>query len=126
MPLAALDAQLQKRGFYFYPANPYFYTAPYVPGGTNTAVKNWLTNSDPATGKPNMGAAFNYNLIIHDPGAYAHNRYYIKRLIYDSIDWLDDNNLNSSVSATLNALPDSTTYKQNAITYLLGTTGQRP
>jgi len=123
---AALDAQLQKRGFYFYPAHPYFYTAPYVVGGTNTGVKNWLTNSDPATGKSNMGAAFNYNLLVHDPGAYTHNRYYTKRLIYDAIDWLDDDNLNSSVSSTLNALPDSTTYKQGAITYVLSTTGQRP
>jgi hypothetical protein len=123
---AALDAQLQMRGFYFYAANPYFFTAPYVVGGTNTAVKNWLTNGDSSTGKPNMGAAFNYNLLVHDPGAYTHNRYYTKRLIYDAIDWLDDDNLNSSVSATLNALPDSTTYKQGAITYLLTTTGERP
>lgn len=52
------------------------------------------------TGKNNMGAAFNLNLLKHDPGAYAHNRVYAKKLIYDSIDWLDDNNINGSVDLT--------------------------
>jgi len=66
-----------------------------------------------------MGAAFNYNLLKHDPGAFAHNSNYVKRLIYDSIDWLDDNQLNHSAGVTLNALPDSTTFKAGAITYLL-------
>ena len=67
-----------------------------------------------------MGAAFNYNVLEHDPGAFAHNRYYSKRLIYDAIDWLDGNTLNDSVSATLNAL-DATDhpYKATAISYLL-------
>jgi hypothetical protein len=51
-----------------------------------------------------MGAAFNFNLFEHDPGAYAHNRYFVKRLIYDSIDWLDDNQLNFSVGTTLNCI----------------------
>jgi hypothetical protein len=50
-----------------------------------------------------MGAAFNFNLFEHDPGAYVHNRYYVKRLIYDSLDWLDDNLMNYSVGATLTA-----------------------
>lgn len=71
------------------------------------------------TGSHNMGAAFNYNLLKHDPGAFAHNSYYVKRLIYDSIDWLDDNQINHSVGITLNALPDTTPYKANAINYLL-------
>ncbi len=48
-----------------------------------------------------MGAAFNFNLLEHDPGAYAHNRIYTKRLIYDSIDWVDDGIMNYSVGATL-------------------------
>ena len=37
------------------------------------------------------------------PGAYVHNRMYTKRLIYDSIDWVDDNIMNYSVGATLTA-----------------------
>lgn len=49
-----------------------------------------------------MGAVFNYFVLYYDPGAYAHNNAYVKRMIYDSIDWLDDGVLNSSVSSTFN------------------------
>ncbi len=56
------------------------------------------------TGEKNMGAAFNLNLLIHDPGAYTHNRNYAKRLIWDSIDWADDETMNNSVMATVDAL----------------------
>ena len=67
-----------------------------------------------------MGAAFNYNLLVHDPGAVAHNRFYARRVIYDSIDWMDDNVLNFSVGATLNALdPAVAPYKAEAITFLI-------
>ena len=101
-------------------------------GGTNTAAKNWLSTGDSdktgaTTGKHNMGAAFNYNLLEHDPGAYAHNRYYAKRLIYDSIDWLDDNIINNSVSATLDSATHAgKTYQTGAKSYILSSTGGRP
>jgi hypothetical protein len=114
----------------------------------NVPVKNWQTGADhsgaggelatsvtatlpscslitgngtgtPGTGKNNMGAAFNFNLLEHDPGAYVHNRMYVKRLIYDAIDWLDDGLMNYSVGATLDALPPATLYKAEAMTYLL-------
>jgi hypothetical protein len=112
------------------------YTGPTVTTATysiirTTGVTSWLTTGDAdttgaTTGKNNMGAAFNYNLLEHDPGAFAHNRYYSKRLIYDAIDWLDDNILNDSVSATLNALNATEhPYKANAISYLL-VSGGRP
>ena len=88
--------------------------------------KKWHSTSSPESdisisGSNNMGAAFNYNLLIHDRGGVAHNRYYTRRLIYDSIDWLDDNLLNNSVGATLNTLSgtDETVFKENAITYLI-------
>ncbi len=85
------------------------------------SAQSWLTTTTPAypsatidtdttgntTGKNNMGAAFNFNLFEHDPGGYAHNRYYVKRLIYDSIDWLDDNQMNFSVGSTLNTICSS-------------------
>lgn len=120
---AALDAlkdQLANRGFYFQTKNPYFFTTPTG----STRISNWKSAGDTsangrATGEQNMGAAFNYNLLEHDPGAFAHNSFYVKRLIYDSVDWLDDNQLNNSVGSTLNALPDSTPYKTDAIRYLL-------
>jgi hypothetical protein len=68
------------------------YTGPTSTGAAYTIIgsskQNWLTAGDTdatgnTTGKNNMGAAFNFNLFEHDPGAYAHNRYYVKRLLYD-------------------------------------------
>ena len=120
--LKALNAQLEARGFYFFEKNPYFFNSA---AGT-AAVTNWVDASDSSlngrlTGEQNMGAAFNYNLLKHDPGAYAHNRFYTKRLIYDAIDWLDDHTMNYSVGTTLNGLPAGTSYKANAIAYLLAT-----
>ena len=47
-----------------------------------------------------MGACFNINLLIRDPGEFAHARTYSRRLIYDTIDFLDDKTINLSVSAT--------------------------
>ncbi|MBI5675100.1 MAG: C-type polyheme cytochrome OmcB [Nitrospirae bacterium] len=111
--LDALSAQLALKGFNFTTGYPYF------------SNKNWLSPGDTdktgdTTGKHNMGAAFNFNLLVHDPGAVAHNRYYTRRVIYDSIDWIDDNTLNYSVGATLNALdPEVALYKADAITFLI-------
>ena len=54
------------------------------------------------------------------PARYVHNRMYVKRLIYDSLDWLDDGVMNYSVGATLDALDPATyPYKAEAMTYLL-------
>jgi hypothetical protein len=44
-----------------------------------------------------MGAVYNFYMLYYDPGAFAHNRRYAKRLIFDSMDWLDDGKLNKSV-----------------------------
>jgi hypothetical protein len=105
------------------------YTGPTVSGaayaimqtGSANAVKDWdVTDQGEAYGKNYMGSAFNFNLLEHDPGAYVHNRTYVKRLIYDSIDWLDDNLMNNSVGATLDALSGTIyTWKAGAMTYLL-------
>ncbi len=88
--LEALRLELAKNGFTFLEVFPYF---------SNT---DWTSAGDPS-GKNNMGAAFNLNLLIHEPGAYVHNLQYAKKLIYDSIDYLDDGILNSSVESTLGA-----------------------
>ncbi|MDD2897993.1 MAG: cytochrome c3 family protein [Desulfuromonadaceae bacterium] len=61
--------------------------------------------TDPLTGSTyqirsaaySMGAAYNFYMLYYDPGAFAHNRRYVKRLIFDSMDWLDDGKLNKSV-----------------------------
>ncbi|MEK6742797.1 MAG: hypothetical protein AABZ15_04275 [Nitrospirota bacterium] len=89
--------------------------------GSANAVKDWdVTNMGETYGKHFMGSAFNFNLFEHDPGAYVHNRTYVKRLIYDSIDWLDDTMMNNSVGTTLNAMSGTVyAWKANAMTYLL-------
>jgi hypothetical protein len=121
--------------------------SPHCQMNSNLPVRNWQTDGtsnftpsqnattgawsctstvanpgETGTGRNNMGAAFNFNLLEHDPGAYVHNRIYTKRLIYDSMDWLDDNNMNFSVGATLSALcagGGAPSYCVEAITYLL-------
>jgi hypothetical protein len=76
---------------------------PTLSGSNWTCVSTVNVTGTPGTGQNNMGAAYNFNLLEHDPGAYVHNRMYTKRLIYDSIDWADDNVMNYSVGATLEA-----------------------
>jgi hypothetical protein len=53
------------------------------------------------------GAAFNLNLLSREPYAYVHARTYTRRLIYDSIDYLDDGLMNQSVQTYVESL---TTY----------------
>lgn len=92
----------------------------------SASTRDWLSPGDTdgtgnTTGKNNMGAALNRYMLDsgQEPGAFTHNRYYVKRLLYDSMDWLDDGALNYSVGATLNALPAATSYKAGAMSYLL-------
>jgi hypothetical protein len=133
------------------------YSDPKTDCTQNVPVKNWQTGADhsgaggefstsavatmpsctqitgndtgtPGTGPNNMGAAFNFNLLEHDPGAYVHNRMYAKRLIYDSIDWLDDGMMNYSVGTILcsecalsctGSGVDTKTWCAGAVEYLL-------
>jgi hypothetical protein len=79
---------------------PYFYDKSKLPAVS--AVTDWtrggaLTNAE---AKKLMGACFNINLLKRDPAAFAHARTYARRLIYDSIDFLDDKAMNMSVGAT--------------------------
>ncbi len=111
--LEALEVQLENSGYTFLGGYPYF------------ANRDWTSVADPS-GRNNMGAAFNFNLLEHDPGAYAHNSFYTKRLIYDSIDWLDDNKLNDSVAVTLDsALHSGTDYQEGAKSYILSASSGR-
>ncbi|MDT8419039.1 MAG: cytochrome c3 family protein [Desulfuromonadales bacterium] len=85
--MAELQAALAAVGVVYSPNYPYFYES----DGT-TALKNWdgiVVNGLTGQGKDVMGAAYNYNLIAHDPGAYAHNIQYALELIAQSIDFLN-------------------------------------
>ena len=71
-----------------------------LPAGATVAQGWTLTSANVGPLWPNegdLGAAHNYNYLLHEPGAYAHNRKYAKRLIWDSIDWLDNGVLNGSI-----------------------------
>jgi hypothetical protein len=50
-----------------------------------------------------MGACFNINLLTKEPAAYVHARTYVRRLLYDTIDFLDDGTINLTVGATAQA-----------------------
>ena len=119
--LAALKAQLAVKGIYHGSGYPYFFTTSVTADQTSAnAFKLWDS-------KNTLGAAFNLNLLAHEPGGFAHNRYYVKRLIYDSIDWLDDGLLNASVSTTLaTATHTPSVYVAGATAYLLSSTNGRP
>lgn len=108
---AAMADSTVKPAFFFTSAYPYM----FEDAGHTTAVTNWASYADTSvnsenTGKPNMGAAFNFNLLEHDPGAYAHNRLYVKLLVFDSIDWLDNNVLNGTID--LSGYPEAARYLQ--------------
>ena len=125
--LAAFNDALIAKGYIWTPNHPYFmldynadgtidaadklykFTDPVskavsysatLPEGA-TAAQGWtLVAANVGPLWPNegdLGAAHNYNYLLHEPGAYAHNRLYSKRLIYDSIDWIDNGALDNSV-----------------------------
>jgi len=95
--LEALNLALAAQGIFFDPGYPYFFNAADGQGGSFT---NWAGPYGVGLWQETMGAAFNYNLLEHDPGGFAHNRFYIKALIWDSIDFLDDGVLNDSTDET--------------------------
>ncbi|WP_136526177.1 hypothetical protein [Geomonas ferrireducens] len=79
-------------------AYPYFYDA----RNNNSAVKDWTRGGQltAAQAEKLMGACFNINLLKREPAAYVHARTYARRLLYDTIDFLDDTNINMSVGAS--------------------------
>ncbi|MDD2310155.1 MAG: C-type polyheme cytochrome OmcB [Desulfuromonadaceae bacterium] len=58
------------------------------------------------------GAYQNGKLIGDEPCAYVHNRIYTKRLIFDSIDWMDNGVLNGTITLSASML---TTYPEAAV-----------
>ncbi len=86
---------------------------------------------DMLLGSRNMGAAMNFDFLTNDPGGFVHNDLYAKRILYDSIDWLDDCTMNKSaetaINFTNNALFGANALSSaditNAINYLIGTPG---
>jgi predicted CxxxxCH...CXXCH cytochrome family protein len=91
--LEVLNKTLAYRGFNYSPNYPYF---------TNT---DWTCFPNAAN---TMGAAYNYVLLIKEPGAYAHNSAYAKQLIFDSIDYLYNNGtITGSIDTAVTGLASS-------------------
>ncbi len=106
-------------------AYPYFYDLNKLDASGNpTAVKDWTRGGalSQADAKKLMGACFNINLLTREPAAYAHARTYSRRLIYDTIDWLDDNTMNLSVSQTAVTV-DPADFQKGTNAYTDGTLG---
>jgi len=97
--------ELEADGVFYLSSYPNFFNT--SAGGFSNAFNSW-------TSEEQLGAAFNLNLLAHEPGAFAHNRYYAKRLVFDSIDFLEDNTLDGTIG------DHSTTYPNGAA--WLGTT----
>ncbi len=91
--LDVLKGLLESAGFWYSEGYPYFFTD----GTYTTAVTDWGVEQ-------NLGAAFNLKLIKADPGAYAHNRIYTKRLLFDAIDWLDDGTMDGTIDLSGDAI----------------------
>lgn len=78
---------------------PYYFKA-----GTRATLtaSDWSLNGTLSVAQVRKlaGAAFNLQMLSREPAAYAHARTYARRLLYDSIDFLDDMGLNMSVVGT--------------------------
>jgi hypothetical protein len=106
-------------------AYPYFYDLKKDPAG-KAAVTDWTRKSvagvsDAATlalgmtaipaggfsqkqASRVMGACFNFNMLTREPGAYVHARTFTQRLVYDAVDFLDNNKMDFSALTTARAL----------------------
>jgi Cytochrome c3 len=123
--LAVITAQLAAKGIYYNAAqSPYFFnTADPAQQSTATRTVNWNYNTT-FRGAHLMGAAFNLRLLHSDAGAWVHNGIYTRRLLYDTIDYLDDGNpTNNTVGVTVQniSLPPGVS-KQKVTAYI----GVRP
>ncbi len=96
--LQALEAALYANSIFYASSHPYIFDTPT----SSDPVIDWYRNGSTTEqdARNNMGAAFNLVLLHHEPGAYAHNSRYTKKLVFDSIDWLDDNNIDGTFDLT--------------------------
>lgn len=101
----AVDRLMAKYEITYNPASsPYFFdlSASPITIGSDGSVTDWTRGGtlSAADAKKLMGACFNINLLTREPAAYVHARTYTRRLLYDSIDFLDDGIINMSTGTT--------------------------
>jgi hypothetical protein len=110
---------------------PYFFDDNLGAPGFATQVKNWTRTGVPgvtalsaAEARKLMGACLNIQILDREPAAFAHARTYVRRLLYDTIDFLDDKTINMSSGATARATSSSiygkgdTAYTDSTLTVL--------
>ncbi len=56
------------------------------------------------------GAFQNSKLPSDEPGGFAHNRYYVKRAIFDAIDWLEDGAIDGTIADYSATYPEGATW----------------
>uniref|UniRef100_C6E3I9 Cytochrome c-552/4 domain-containing protein n=1 Tax=Geobacter sp. (strain M21) TaxID=443144 RepID=C6E3I9_GEOSM len=125
--LAAVVELLAAKGIYFNDSKyPYFFTTS-DPAQQSYATRtvNWDAGAPTYKGADVMGAAFNLKLLQSDVGAYAHNSFYTKRLLYDTVDYLDGGDADSTYT-TLQNLPVTATFTDAMKTKALAYIGARP
>lgn len=68
------------------------------------SVQNGVRTGDMTVAEKNVGAWVNWSLLEDfDKGMYAHNPSYMRRMIADTIDWLDDGVMNDSSATAIYA-----------------------
>jgi hypothetical protein len=89
-----------------------------------TAVKDWTRGTNNQSfGRRMMGACYNIHLLVKEPAAYVHARTYARRLLYDSIDFLDDGLVNMTVGQTaLGPIGQSILDHEGSVAYVKGET----
>lgn len=105
------------------PTNYAAYIAGTGPGVASATSANWTTaaGAAPYTNKTKLlGAVSNVMFFSKDKASYAHARTYTRRLLYDSIDFLDDGSLNGTVGATAIATTPAI-YTKGASAFTSGT-----
>jgi trimeric autotransporter adhesin len=107
--LVVLKAMLNAKGFSSLDKAPYF---------DNT---DWGSDQSGANA---MGAAFNYVVLLEEPGAYAHNGAYSKKLVSDSIDYLYNGSVTGSINSALSFLVARGAITQAAADALAGSQTQ--
>lgn len=115
--LEILEAALAAKGSVFEPAYPYFFVDQNGDGildvndegdfDANVTTPDSYDSAVAWEDEGHLGAAHNFNYLHHEPGAYAHNRYYTKRLIFDALDWLDDGALDGTITIDAVTYPEA-------------------
>ncbi len=82
-------------------ANDYLNQANGLTNYTGAVINNQNSASN------DRGAFQNAKLPSEEPGGFAHNRFYVKRAIFDAIDWIDNGVLDGTIFDNSAAYPEA-------------------